>query len=245
MKIFKNISYNDFCQLDIYAPEKEDFETIVYFHGGGLSGGDKEFFAVAEQFVEFGYGVVSANYRMYSDGVKFPVFLFDAADAVAYVKKHIGEYGGNGNLYIDGGSAGAWLTVMLCVDPSYLRNVGVDTAEIKGWISDSAQMTSHFNAQHLEYGRAQWVQRIDELAPLYYVDEKTHFSKMLLIFYEHDLPCRPEQNMLFYKAVLHFNPQADICYRSLKGGHCVGLFEKDEDGLFPHVKETIAWLKKE
>ena len=245
MKTILDVQYNEFAALDMYLPETQGFQTLVYFHGGGLENGDKEFSAVATQFVELGYGVVSANYRMYSDGVKFPTFLRDAADAVAYVKTHIKEYGGNGDLYLDGGSAGAWLAVMLCVDPSYLQNVGVDSKEIKGWISDSAQMTSHFNAQKFEYNREPWLQRIDELAPIYYVDQNTSFSKMLLLFYENDLPCRPEQNMLFYKAVLHFNPQADIEYRFLPGGHCAALGTKDEDGVFLHVKEVHKWLNKE
>ena len=33
----------DRCKLDIYYPENDkDFKTIVWFHGGGLTGGSKE-----------------------------------------------------------------------------------------------------------------------------------------------------------------------------------------------------------
>jgi len=51
--------------------------------------------------------------------------------------------------------------------------------------------------------------------------------------------------MLFYKAVLHFNPKADIEYRYLPGGHCASFSKKEEDGTFQHVKEVVAWLTKE
>ena len=58
------------------------------------------------------------------------------------------------------------------------------------------------------------------------------------------MPCRPEQNLLFYKSGLYFNPEADIRYEKLSGGHCAGVAEKDEDGEYPFVKKTLAWLKE-
>ncbi len=233
------------CLLDVYTPETKDFPVVIYFHGGGLEAGSKDFAGnFAEDICARGYGVVAPNYRMYGHGGKFPDFLRDAAAAVAFVKEHIQEYGGNGKIYISGSSAGAWLSLMLCLNKEYLSAVGIDPTEIDGWIIDSAQTCSHYNVINKERGDDTRLVRVDEYAPIYFVNESTRFSKMLLLFYEDDIPCRPEENMLFYKNVLRFYPDADISYVLLPGGHCQGVHARDTDGEYPYVKETFAWLNK-
>ena len=247
MRIFENIQYGQFVEniLDIYLPKKKGYDTIVYFHGGGLTSGDKaekHTVEVGKAFAGQGYGFVSVNYRMYS-AVKFPEYIEDCAEAIAWVKSHIQEYGASGDIYISGSSAGGWLSLMLCLNKKYLERVGVSTNDIKGWIIDSAQTTSHFNVMKYELGCNPSLQRINEYAPLYYVDENTKFSKMLLLFYENDMPCRPEQNYLFIKAIQTFNKDADIQYKQLPGGHCHGSVHCDENGEYDFVKESVRWLK--
>ena len=248
MRVYKDIIYNENegCKLDMFLPETNGFETIVWFHGGGLVEGDK---SDCERFVDgivqAGYGFISVNYRMYTAGAKFPDFLKDAADSVAFVKANIERYGGaKGKLYVSGQSAGAWMALLLCFNEEYLRNVGVENQEILGWIIDSAQTTSHFNVLKNELGIDGRVQRIDEYAPQYFVSVNTKFSKMLLMFYERDMACRYEQNMLFYKSVLYFNAEADISYQVLPGIHCHGSSTANDDGSFDYVKTTLQWLKK-
>ncbi|MBQ3505238.1 MAG: alpha/beta hydrolase [Clostridia bacterium] len=242
MKAQKDIFYRDDCALDVYLPDSADYETIVYFHGGGMEHGDKggKCEQVGADFVNAGYAFVSVNYRLYPNA-KFPDYLYDVAQAVAYVKKNVGGK----KLYVSGSSAGGWLATMLCMNSEYLQSVGVQNADIDGWIIDSSQMTSHFNVQRFETGKDARLQRIDEYAPLYFVNENTAFSKMLLIFYENDMPCRYEQNMLFYKAVLYFNKDVDICYCVLKGGHCAGVSKRGDDGEFSFVQTVLTWLKGE
>lgn len=246
MKKIENVLYsNKHTQaLDVYLPDRDGFRIIVHFHGGGLEGGDKaktHIVELAERMCALGYGVVTANYRMYPDA-RFPDFLIDAADAVAYAAAHAREWGGNGELLIAGHSAGAWITLMLCLDTHYLADVGVDRNTVVGWISDSSQTTAHYNIQRYEHGEHKHAQRINEVAPLFYVGEETAFSRMLLIFYENDMPCRPEQNMLFYRAVLTFCPDADIEYKQLPGKHCHGSSKKDEDGEYAFIKTLADWL---
>lgn len=247
MRKFENISYsakhNE--KLDVYLPDGKGFKTVVYFHGGGLEVHGKAYESVvgiAESFVKAGYAFVSADYRIYPQA-KFPEFIEDAADTVAFVKEHLPEWGGNGEIIVSGQSAGAWLSLMLCMDKRYLNAVGIDTLSINGWIIDSAQTTSHFNVLKYETGENTLAQRINEFAPVYFVGEKTEFTKVLLIFYENDMPCRYEQNMLFYKAVKAFNDKADIEFVVLPGGHCHGSNEKDDDGEYAYVKTALGWLK--
>lgn len=248
MRKFENISYSDKHSemLDVYLPDFTGFCTIVHFHGGGLEKGDKakpHIAEIATRLCERGYGVVSVNYRLYPNA-RFPDFLIDAADAVAYTRAHLSEWGASDELLIAGHSAGAWITLMLCMDGSYLKNVGIDPAKIVGWISDSAQTTAHYNILQKEFGEHKYAQRITPIAPQYYVDEQTAFSRILLIFYENDMPCRPEQNILFCKSILTFNPDADIETKQLPGKHCHGSSHKDDDGEYAFIKVTVDWLRR-
>lgn len=243
----KDIFYNEKCALDAYLPPVNGFSTILYFHGGGLVEGDKadenniEF---AKAFVEAGYAFISANYRMYTGGAKYPDFLEDAAQAVAFVKENYADALGNGKLLVCGQSAGAWLATMLCVNKQYLAAVEIDSEKIDGWLIDSAQMTSHFHLLEYEKKENPWLQRIDEFAPLYYVGEGIKVSPMFLTFYEKDMLCRVRQNQLFCEALQFFYPQADITATLLPGGHCHGTVHKDEDGQFAFLKHALPWLKE-
>ncbi len=250
MKIIKDVAYsaiNEDCLLDLYLPDTNGFDTIVYFHGGGLTGGHKNdyyYVEMAEKFAEQGYGFVSVEYRKYPTA-KYPEFIEDCANATYFVQKNIANYGGNGRFYVCGQSAGAWMSLMLCFNRYFFERAGVDTSLIKGYIIDSAQPTSHFNViQHEEEGVDDLSQRIDKFAPIYYLNKQSSFPKMILIFYENDMPCRPEQNMLLYKNILAYNPKADVCYKRLAGEHCHGSTKKDADGEYPFVKVVLDWLNK-
>ncbi len=239
MKSVKNINFHSDLYMDLFLPEQEEFFTIVHFHGGGLTGGDK---GDAHQFCEHlankGFAVFTANYRLLPDN-HFPRFIEDAAQAIKWAKDHINEYGKSRGIIVSGQSAGAYLTLMLCLNNRYLKDVGIDNKEIVGWISDSAQPTTHFNILNIERGLSPLLQRIDEAAPLYYVNEKTRFSKLLLISYENDLNNRLEQNKLLYSTLKNFNENANVELRVLKGGHCHGSGELDDDGEYEVVKEIV------
>ena len=249
MKIEKDILYgnDEKCTFDAYLPPTDGFTTVVYFHGGGLVSGDKAdepTTAFAKAFAKAGYAFLSVNYRMYTDGAKFPEFLEDGAQAVAFAKKNYADKLGNGKIVVCGQSAGAWMSAMLCLNKQYLADVGLDAEKIDAWLIDSAQMTSHFNVLNRETGENPWVQRIDEYAPLYYVGEGVKVSPMFLTFYENDMLCRVEQNQLFVKALQYFYPQADITAVLLPGSHCRGTSQREEDGQYAFLTHVLPWLKE-
>lgn len=245
MKSCKNLIYNSkACKLDVYLPDFSGFKTILYFHGGGIEEGDKadpNVIEIGKRFVSLGYGFVSVNYRMYPKA-RFPDFLRDCAEATAYAQAHCKEWGGNVKLIVSGQSAGAWMALMLCMDTQWLREAGVDSNMIAEWLIDSAQTTSHFNVIKYERGENPNLQRIDGFSPQYFVGPETKFSRMLLIFYEKDMPCRPEQNRLFEKSIRLFNPSADVTCVQLTGEHCHGSTTKESDGEYAFVKAAIRWL---
>ena len=153
--------------VDIYLPETEKFQTVVFFHGGGLEHGIRRneiIVEVATALTKAGYAFTSVGYRLYPNA-KFPDFLVVCAKATAFVKNFVQDFGGNGELIVSGQSAGAWISLMLCINKTFLANEGIDSEEVKGWFIDSAQTTSHFNVLAQERGENKLAQRIDEFAP--------------------------------------------------------------------------------
>ncbi len=128
------------------------------------------------------------------------------------------------------------------MNPAYLHNAQVDTNGIIAFVSDSAQMTTHFNVLR-ERGIDSRMERIDEAAPLYYVGINPVCKPLLIIYYENDMPCRPEQNILIYKSLLRFQAGTNIQLVELPGRHCNGSSRVDETGQFPYIREMVRFLK--
>lgn len=154
------------CTLDVYYPKgAANFATIVWFHGGGLTGGKK---AIPKALLEKGYAVVAVAYR-FSPKVTAPAYIEDAAAAVAWVFKNIGNYGGNAQLiFLSGHSAGGYLDMMITLDKKYLKKYNVDANSIAACIPFSGQVITHFTIRQ-EQGIKETQPIIDTYAPLYHV----------------------------------------------------------------------------
>ena len=120
------------CVLDIYYPKHlTNFATIVWFHGGGLTGGTK---TIPKALMNSGYAVIGVEYRL-SPLVRAPAYIEDAAAAVAWVFKNIDTYGGSSDLiFVAGHSAGAYLGMMITLDKKYLGKYNVDANKIAALI---------------------------------------------------------------------------------------------------------------
>jgi acetyl esterase/lipase len=194
---------NERCVLDIYYPQTEkEFPTVVWFHGGGLTGGNK---SIPKELKEKGVAVVAVNYRLYPK-IKAPVYIEDAAAAVAWVLTHIGEYGGDPELvFVSGHSAGGYLTSMVGLDKRWLQAFEIDANQIAGLIPFSGHTITHFTVRE-ERGIAGTQPIIDDLAPLYHV--RADAPPLLLITGDRELEMlgRYEENaylMRMMKVVGH------------------------------------------
>ncbi|MCE7994866.1 MAG: alpha/beta hydrolase [Roseivirga sp.] len=154
------------CVLDLYYPaEEKGFATIVWFHGGGLTGGQKE---IPEALKQQGVAIIGVNYRLYPK-VKAPGYIEDAAAAVAWAFKNIEAYGGEADkIFISGHSAGGYLASMIGLDKKWLAKHGVDANKIAGLIPFSGHTITHFTVRE-ERGIAGTQPIVDDLAPLYHV----------------------------------------------------------------------------
>lgn len=236
----KNINFHKDLYMDIFFPEVEDFFTIVYFHGGGLIEGDKgDSHEFVKHLTKLGFAVATSNYSLLTEN-RFPECVKDAAQAVKYVKDNIKSKG----ILVMGQSAGAYLTLMLCLNKEYLKEVGIDNKDIVAWISDAGQPTTHFNILKYERDLDPLLQRVDEAAPLYYVNKDTYFSHLLLMTYECDLPNRLEQNKLLMSSIKAFNKNLDVELKILKGEHCHGSGTLDEDGEYEVIKVIKEWMNR-
>ncbi|MCU0364644.1 MAG: alpha/beta hydrolase [Ignavibacteriaceae bacterium] len=157
---------NERCKLDLYYPTNtKNFPVVVWFHGGGLTGGEKE---IPEALKEKGFAVVGVNYRI-SPKVKAPEYIEDAAAAVAWVFRNINNYGGDTSIiFVSGYSAGGYLVKMLGLDRKWLAVHGVEADKIAALISLSGHAITHFTIRE-ERGIPGTQPIIDEFAPLYHV----------------------------------------------------------------------------
>lgn len=126
-------------KLDLYLPKASASQmsaklpVVIFFYGGSWDSGDKKDYKfVGEALSSQGYVTVIPDYRVYPE-VGYPAFLEDAANAVAWVRQHIDEYGGDANRIVLGGhSAGAYIAVMLSLNSTYLQQAGLQASDIAG-----------------------------------------------------------------------------------------------------------------
>lgn len=223
-KEFKDIPYyneasrkdsyiNSQCKLDIYIPDsKNPLPVIVWFHGGGLTKGKKAFSNSSKELINDKYIIVSVEYRL-SPKVKAPGYIEDAAEAVAWVFNNIQQFGGDTTkVFLSGHSAGAYLAMMLTMNPDWLskRNISVD--KIKATIPLSPQVITHFTIRE-ERNVSNLIPIIDEFAPIYFVKQNTPIIIDITGDRELELLGRYEENAYFVRMM------------KLSGNKRVSLFE--------------------
>lgn len=124
-------------KLDVYVPRHpvKNAPVVVFFYGGSWNSGSRSDYSfVGEALASRGIVAVLADYRLYPQ-VRYPLFLQDAAGAVAWTHDHIRQYAGNPQrLYLMGHSSGAYNVAMLALDPGLLGAVGLSPHDLSGWI---------------------------------------------------------------------------------------------------------------
>jgi len=189
------------CRLDLYLPDSgKDFPSLVWLHGGGLTGGSKSSEAgkrMARRLAGAGIAVAMVEYRL-NPAAKYPDYVQDAAAAFSWVRKNIPAHGGDpGRVFLGGHSAGAYLALMAGLDDSAFATVGLDLRTLAGVVALSSQTSTHFTVR-AERGLGERL-IVDDAAPLYHVSRRAH--PFLILYAGEDMPLRVEENRLLAAAL--------------------------------------------
>jgi acetyl esterase/lipase len=109
-------------RLDILQPRggpPQPGPVLVYIHGGAWVIGDKrqQGIPMMHELIQRGWVCVAINYRL-SPKATWPDHIVDCKRAVAWVRAHIAEYGGDPSfIAVSGGSAGGHLSALVALTP--------------------------------------------------------------------------------------------------------------------------------
>ena len=207
-EIFKDIPYypdsiqnkdayiKEQCVLDIHKPiGKTNAPVIVWFHGGGLTGGKK---SIPKELLDYGYLIVSAEYRL-SPKVKAPAYIEDAAASTAWVFQNIAKYEGNvKQIFLSGHSAGGYLDLMIGLENKWLAKHGISTDSIAGLLPLSPQVITHYTIRD-ENGISKYQPLIDAYAPIFHIKKDTPPIVLITGDREMELLGRYEENAYFFR----------------------------------------------
>lgn len=126
VRVERNLRYSDAGKrglLDIYLPARRDLHdapVLLQVHGGGwtLGSKDEQGVPLMNELAADGWVCVAINYRL-APRDAFPAQIIDVKRAIAWVKEHIADYGGDPTyIVLTGGSAGGHLTALAALTPN-------------------------------------------------------------------------------------------------------------------------------
>lgn len=220
------------CKLDLYYPaDSEGFATVVWYHGGGLTGGGKHFPSLKSKHL----ALVAVNYRLYP---KAPcaTAISDAAAALAWTFKNIEKYGGDPTkIFVSGSSAGGYLTMMLGYDKRWLAKYGVDADDIKGLIPYTGHTITHMTVRKEHYGLSSRIPVIDDFSPIYHARPDAPPTILLTGDRRLEMLGRTEENELFLRVLKNVG-HPNVEHLEFEGyGHGMG---------HPANPVALEWIRK-
>ncbi len=126
VRVDHDVRYSDAGKrglLDVYRPADRDVvgaPVLIQVHGGGWTFGskDQQGIPLMQRMAERGWVCVAINYRL-APRDAFPAQIIDVKKAIAWVKEHIEEYGGDPSyVVVTGGSAGGHLAALAALTPN-------------------------------------------------------------------------------------------------------------------------------
>ena len=227
----KEVSYGDdpIQKICLSLPkEKKSFPMIVWYHGGGLIGGVRDF---PDALMNGEFGVAEVCYRLSGEKYKATDSVEDAAKSLAWVLEHVESLGGESDkIFVGGMSAGSYLAAMVGMAPQLLGKYGFDHKKLAGLLLMSGQMSAHFQLKaDLNYPQPTWYPVLNEYAPLYYASPDLPPCIFVTGDFGLDMPTRAEENA-YFASVLRAIGHKDAHHYPLSGHD------------HPSVIESCAWL---
>jgi acetyl esterase/lipase len=231
-------------RLDVYVPDAPSVDpppVIVFIHGGSWQTGSKDQYRfVGSGLAEKGYIAVVANYRLNPD-VRFPGFVDDAAEAVAWTLRNIGQFGGDPRrVFVMGHSAGAHTAMLLALDRRYLAAAGASPDDIRGAIGLSGPYDFAIDSSPL---RAVFGSASDpaETQPVTFV--RGDAPPLLLIHGTDDGICWVTHSIRLTGLIRTAGGQAELrLYPGLGHGATVGGFSTLRRKQAPTLEDVAAFI---
>jgi len=224
------------CKLDVYYPTNEtDAPVVVWFHGGGIEGGNKH---IDSPLKNSGLVVVAANYRLLPKA-KIDDILDDAAAAVAWTYKNIGKYGGSKRkIFVAGHSAGGYLLDIIGLDKRWLAKYGVDADSLAALVPFSGQCVTHYNIRK-QQGIPPLQATIDQYAPLTYV--RADAPPIVIISGDRELELygRYEEQAYFWR-MLKLTGHKDVTLYEMQGYDHGAMPQPAYKILKDHIRRITA-----
>lgn len=179
--------------LDIWTPEAggEPLPVVIFWYGGGWAKGDRTSYAFAGRaLAREGFLVVIPDYRKVPQ-VRFPAFLDDGAEAVAWTQNNIAKHGGDPTrIAFMGHSAGAYEAMMLALDAKRLTAAGADPANVRAAVGLSGPYDFHpFTSDRAIAAFSRWP-RPEETQPITFA--RADAPPLLLVTSDGDETVRPK-----------------------------------------------------
>lgn len=179
-------------RLDVYRPAvgPRQAPIVIFLYGGSWTEGERlQYRFVGESLAERGYLAIIPDYRLHPEG-RFPGFLEDAAQVVAWAVANGAAHGGDPQrIFLMGHSAGAYNAVMVAADRHYLAKAGVDRRAVKGVIG----LAGPYDFKPEQYARTRLVfghvENVAATQPIEVADSAT--PPMLLLHGAGDLVVDP------------------------------------------------------
>ena len=242
-RLENDINRNDsMCTLDLYYPSnKKDFATVIWFHGGGLTGGRLE---IPIELQNNDMAIVGVDYRLLPN-VTVKDCIEDAAASAAWVVNNIEKYGGSKDkIFVAGHSAGGYLTSMIGLDKQWLLPYGIDPdKQFAALIPYSGQVITHF-ARRKEMGMQETQPLIDDLAPLYCVRNDAAPLLVLSGDREIELLGRYEENAYFVR-MMKIAGHKDITFHEFDGFDHGDMVKPGHLAALKFIKQKCKQINKE
>lgn len=238
VKVAKDINYTDkndeSRQLNVYYPKditvKKD--VIIFIHGGSWSSGKKDtYWWIGRNMARKGVVTVNINYGLAPQN-QYGQMADDCADAVKWVKDHIGVYGGSPDrIFLMGHSAGGHLAELINADPQYFKKAGMANP-VKGVILDDPfglDMKEYMTIAEKDNSYYDFLRTFtkdpaiwEKGSPLHYVQNSA--NPHLLFYGEKTYPAIQMQSERMYKILK--NEKVPVTLKVIKGKKHVGMISQ-------------------
>lgn len=140
VRVISGLAYGtaDRQTLDIYQPNLPlgtISPVVIFVYGGSWQNGSKAGYGfIGHSLAQAGYTTVVIDYRL-APKHRYPAFVQDTADAIAWTYRNIRQYGGHPEqLFVMGHSAGAFNAIAAVNDLRFWQTTGVPDQAVLGVI---------------------------------------------------------------------------------------------------------------